>query len=400
VQAIRVAQMIDGTGAEPVAGVTIVIDGERIVEVTPGGAIPAGATVLYDGPGCLLPGLIDAHVHLTFDGSADPVATMKAEEDPRLLIRAAGNAQRALRAGITTIREVGAKNDVIFTLKGAINEGLIVGPRLLVAGRPLTSVKGHCWFMNGECADEEELLRTMHRQIDLGADLTKVMASGGGMTIESNMREPQFSAGALTRLVRESHARGRHVSAHCHATASIVNSIEAGVDTIEHCSWMTDEGSSIDDATLADLATSGIVVVPTLAPLATAVELGRALRNQEAGQSLAAMFEHRLNNVRRMRAAGVPMIAGSDAGVNGLAHDAGIGEIILMTRVGFTPVQAIHAATGHSARVIGLDEGAATVTAGQLADLVLVDGDPAADITAIRKVRLVLKSGAVVHRAA
>jgi imidazolonepropionase-like amidohydrolase len=396
---MRVHQLIDGTGADPVRDVVVVLDGDRIASVTSGGAIPSGATVIYDGPGTLLPGLIDAHVHLTFDGSPDPVATMKAEDDPILLVRAAGNAQRALRAGITTIREVGAKNDVIFTLKQAINSGLITGPHLLVAGRPLTSVKGHCWFMNGECASEDELLTLMHRQIDLGADLTKVMASGGGMTVESNVREPQFTAAELTRLVRESHGRGRHVSSHCHATASIVNSIEAGVDTIEHCSWLTYEGSDIDDAILADLIARGIVVVPTLAPIAAALASGR-MSSVAGTLTPEAFFEHRLNNVRRMRAAGVPMIVGSDGGVNDLAHDAGIDEIILMTRVGFTPVEALHAATGHSARVIGIGDVAGTVAAGQRADLVVVAGDPATDITAIRDVEVVIKSGVVVHRAA
>jgi imidazolonepropionase-like amidohydrolase len=355
--------------------------------------------VLYDGAGTLLPGLIDAHVHLTFDGGPDPVATMKAEEDPQLLLRAVGGAQRALRAGITTIREVGAKNEVIFALKAAINSGLVVGPRLLVAGRPLTSIKGHCWFMGGEVANEEELLALMHRQIDLGADLTKVMASGGGMTVESNVREPQFTAAELTRLARESHARGRHVSAHCHATVSIANSLEAGVDTIEHCSWLTYDGSEIDDALLADLARSGIVVVPTLAPIASAVKHGR-LSSTSSGMDLKAFYEHRLENVRRMRAAGVPMIAGSDAGVNNLPHDAGIDEIILMASVGFTPVEAIRAATGHSARVIGLPEGSHTIAPGQQADLVVVAGSVAADIAAIRDVRLVARAGAVVHRAA
>ena len=398
-QAIRIEQMIDGTGADPRASVMVLIDGGRIASVEAGGAIPAGADRLYDGPGTLLPGLIDAHVHLTFDGGPDPVATMKAEEDVQLTVRAIGGAQRALRAGITTIREVGAKNEVIFAVKAAINAGLVVGPRLLVSGRPLTSIKGHCWFMGGEVANEEELLALMHRQIDLGADLTKVMASGGGMTVESNVREPQFSAGALTRLVRKSHARGRHVSSHCHATTSIANSVEAGVDTIEHCSWLTYDGSEIDDALLTDLVNSRVVVVPTLAPIAAAVKSGRA-GTVGAGMTVEAFYEHRLNNVRRMRAAGVPMIAGSDAGVNNLPHDAGIDEIVLMASVGFSPVQAIHAATGHSARVIGLPEGAHTIAPGQSADLVVVAGDVASSIDAIRDVLLVVRAGAVVHRAA
>lgn len=395
-EAIRVAQVIDGTGAAPLAGMTVLLDDGQIVSITAGGAIPSEATILYDGDGTLLPGLIDAHVHLTFDGSADPVATMKAEEDPILLVRAAGNGQRALRAGITTIREVGAKNDVIFTLKDAINRGLIIGPHLLVSGRPLTSVKGHCWFMNGEVANEDELLALMHRQIDLGADLTKVMASGGGMTVESNVREPQFSAAELTRLVTESHQRGRHVSAHCHATVSIVNSVAARVDTIEHCSWMTYEGNDIDDSILADLVASGVVVVPTLAPIASAVRHGRIGR-MVAGGDLQAFYEHRLSNVRRMREAGVPMIAGSDAGVNYLPHDAGIDEIILMTEVGFTPLEALRAATGYSAEVIGIGAVAGTITPGKRADLVIVGGDPATDIRAIRNVRQVIKSGQVVY---
>lgn len=398
-QAIRISRLVDGTGAAPVEQVTVLIDGDQIASVTPGGRIPDDATVLYDGPGTLLPGLIDAHVHLTFDGGPDPVATMKAEDDPLLLVRAIGGAQRALRAGITTIREVGAKNDVIFVVKEAIDSGLVIGPRLLVAGRPITSVKGHCWFMGGEVANADEMLALMHRQIDQGADLTKVMASGGGMTVESNVREPQFTAGELSRLVAESHARGRHVSSHCHATASIANSLEAGVDTIEHCSWMTYDGTEIDDALLAELARSGIHVVPTLAPIAMAVKHGRIGR-MASGMDATAFYEHRLNNVRRMRAAGVPMIAGSDAGVNHLPHDGGIEEIILMVDAGFTPVEAIQAATGRSAAVIGLPTGAHTVTAGQTADLVVVAGDVAADITAIRTPRLVLRSGRVVHRVA
>ena len=326
---VHASVLIDGTGAEPVAdGVVLFADG-RITYAGAARNAPstAGAARVYDGSGAIVPGLIDCHVHLTFSGDADPVGRMQAEDEDMLLLRAAANARRALAAGITTVRDCGGYGDVTFRLRRAIAAGIIPGPRIWLCGRPLTSPRGHCWFMNGEVDSPDALVNTAEEEVRRGACFVKVMASGGALTPGSDPRRCQFEAPALARLVACAHALGRRVAAHAHATASIRDSLAAGVDTIEHATFLSpgDGGEPVlDGAVLARLVSTRTTVVPTLAPLHGAAHAGRRTNLLGPSQDMGAFYRRRMEAVRQMHEAGVRLVAGSDAGVTDTPFDSGL----------------------------------------------------------------------------
>jgi imidazolonepropionase-like amidohydrolase len=343
-----------------------------------------------------MPGLIDCHVHLTFSGDADPVGRIRAEDEDMLLVRAAANARCALRAGITTVRDCGGYGDVTFRLRRAIAAGVITGPRLWLCGRPLTTPGGHCWFMNGEVDGTEALVATAEEEVGRGADFVKVMASGGSLTPGSDPRRRQFDSEALARLVTRSHALGRRVAAHAHATASIGDCLDGGVDTIEHATFLSPDDGGVpllDEAVLARLVGSGVTVVPTLVPVHVAAQAGRATSLAGIGQDMGAFYGRRLDVVRRMHEAGVRFVAGSDAGVTNTPFDSVVDEVCLLAQVGMTPLEAIAAATGRAAEALGLRETVGTLRPGLAADLLVLAENPLARITALKRPVLVLQAG-------
>ena len=398
---VHASVLIDGTGAEPVLdGVVVFADG-RITYAGPARDAPpaADASILYEGGGTIVPGLIDCHVHLTFSGDADPVGRMQAEDEDMLLLRAAANARRALVAGITTVRDCGGYGDVTFRLRRAIAAGISPGPRLWLCGRPLTSPGGHCWFMNGAVDSPDALVSTAEDEVRRGADFVKVMASGGALTPGSDPRRRQFEAPALARLVACAHALGRRVAAHAHATASIRDSLAAGVDTVEHATFLSpgDGGAPVlDEAVLARLVSTGTTVVPTLAPIHSAAQAGRRTSLLGSGQDMSAFYRRRMAMVRHLYEAGVRLVAGSDAGVTDTPFDSGLDEVCLLAQVGLVPLEAIAAATGWAAAALGLEETVGTLRTGRAADLVVLAENPLENIAAIKRPVVVMQSGRVV----
>jgi imidazolonepropionase-like amidohydrolase len=379
---IRAGTLIDGTGAEPQHDRAVYIEGGLIVDVGPGGRVPSDADLLDLREYSVLPGLIDAHVHLVFSAGSNALADVLKEDDQRLLLRGVAAARQALRGGITTVRDLGGRGGVTFRLRDAIADGIVAGPRILAAGSPITITGGHCHFLGLEANGEAEVRAAARGQLKAGADCLKIMSTGGRMTPGTNTTLAQYTVNELTAAVEEAARAHVPLAAHALGTAGIRNATAAGVTTIEHCNWLGADGSVQFDESLAhQMASSGVAVVATLTPL------------QRAAPTLR---EEVLWCMRRMRELEVPFVAGTDAGVSLLPFDSLPRELEIMVEdVGMTPLEAIHSATGRSAQVLGIS-GVGTLEPTQRADMLVVEGDPSGRIRDLRAQRMVLKGGVTV----
>jgi imidazolonepropionase-like amidohydrolase len=306
-----------------------------------------------------------------------------AEDDQQLLLRGVAAARQALGAGVTTVRDLGGRGGVTFRLRDAIASGLIAGPRVLAAGSPITITGGHCHFLGLEADDEASVRRAARGELKSGANCLKVMATGGRMTPGTNTGVAQYTVAEIRAAIDEAQRSNVTVAAHALGTAGIRNATMAGVNTIEHCNWLgPDGGVEFDESVAVQMANQGTAVVPTLTPLK---------------RSAPALREAVLQCMRRMAALGVPIAAGTDAGVALAPFDSLLGELeLLVSEVGLTPVDAIHAATGSAARSLGIGASVGTLVTGRAADLIAVDGDPSMRIEDLRSVRMVMKAGRAV----
>jgi imidazolonepropionase-like amidohydrolase len=347
-----------------------------------GGEGPAARTI--DVSGCtVLPGLIEAHAHLCWNAQPDWREVYNAESPERVLLRMAANAGRMLRAGITTVRDLGAPTHLAVALRDAVRDGLVEAPDLLVSGAPITTTGGHCYFLGGEADGELAVRVAVRERAKAGVDWIKIMASGGNMTPGSNPFAAQYRVEEVRAAVEEAHRLGRRVAAHAHGVAGIRVAVEAGVDTIEHCSFQTPAGSEKDDAVIAQIAAKGIAVSPTVS-----VGLAR--------QKGTERYDRRAAVVRQLLAAGCRVLASTDCGIPNVPHEALAGGLrALAEAAGLSPVETLRLATSRSAEILGLaDRG--VIEPARRADLLVVEGDPTEDLGALDKVRLVVAAGRVV----
>jgi imidazolonepropionase-like amidohydrolase len=372
------------TGSETVVDGAVVL-GDRLVSwAGRAQALPEeyGGLPRTDYPrATILPGLIDSHVHLGFDGGPDPAARMRAETDEQQLVLMLRNARDLLGVGVTTARDLGTRSFLSVVVRDAIAPGLARGPRLVVAGPPVTVTGGHCWFMGGEADSEDDLRRIVRTQHKHGADLIKVMATGGFMTSGSAPWYAQFTTEQLAVIVAEARRVDMAVAAHAHGLEGIRRAVAAGVTTIEHCSWVTETNERFfDERAAAEIAERGIVVCPTInvnAPYVT------ELTGITVGE-----------NVPRMWEMGVRIIAGTDAGIDNTPHHQYAGGLAAMVSLlGFSPAEVIAMATTEAAAALGLDAVTGRLAPGYEADLIVVDGDPLADIAALGRLRRVVARG-------
>jgi imidazolonepropionase-like amidohydrolase len=372
------------TGDENVVDGAVVV-GDRLLEwAGPAARLPAeyASWPRSDYPGAtILPGLIDSHVHLGFDGGPDPAARMRAETDEQQLVLMLHNARDLLGVGVTTARDMGGRAYLGVVVREAIAAGLARGPRMVVAGPPVTVTGGHCWFMGGEADSEDDLRRMVRTQHKRGADLIKVMATGGFMTSGSAPWYAQFTAAELAAIVAEARRVDKPVAAHAHGREGIRRAVEAGVTTIEHCSWVTETNERFfEERVAAQMAEGGIVACPTINVNAPYVA---KLTGIAVGE-----------NVKRMYEMGVRIIAGTDAGVDNTPHHQYAGGLAAMvTLLGFSPAQAITMATTEAAAALGLGAVTGRLAPGYEADLIVVDGDPVSDIAALGRLRRVIARG-------
>jgi imidazolonepropionase-like amidohydrolase len=360
--ALANARLIDGTGAPPRSGVTVTVDGGRILSVDEAPP-PQGAGVLDLEGRTLLPGLIDAHVHLSSLGSGVPGDL--AEYGLALAAR------RMLEGGITTVRDLGSYGRSLFRLREAIQAGFCPGPRLVLCGQIVaaTSPGGRSFpGMYCEADGADGMRRAVREQIRQGVDFVKVMSTGALTVAEEDVNPAQLTAEELAAVVDESHRMGLSVASHAEGLDGIRLSVEAGVDTLEH-GEMACEGPDV----LAAMAERGIVLVPTLCVFDLVADTDLFPEwMRERGRFLRESAER---TVAAARAAGVAMAMGADAG----PHGENARELVRLVEAGLTPMEAIVAATATASRASGLEAEVGTVSPGKVADLLVLDGDPLED---------------------
>lgn len=320
-----------------------------------------------------LPGLMDAHVHLELDPSRGAPPAADEARDPKAM---AARAAAMVRAGITTARDLGGGTWAELRLRDRIVRGDIPGPRLLCAGQPLTRPGGHCHFWGGAVDGLAEAGRHIQRQVDAGVDLLKVMATGGIFTRGSDPGRAQFDLPTLQGIVALAATHGLPVAAHCHGVEGIDFAARAGVRTIEHCSWMGKDGWAANyDASVAQtILARGVWISPTV--------------NAGWQRYLDASDPTKLHNIRAafqaMQALGIRFVASTDAGIPGVRHhDLGRALDVYRRIVECSPAAALRSATVDAARALGLDRVTGTLAPGLSADVLLVDGDPLADLSVL-----------------
>ncbi len=398
-------RLIDGTGGAPLPDAILAVADGRVAAVfqgqVPDGAVPDDATTL-DCRGCtLLPGLIDAHVHLNLPGDGTTLEDAMRESDGVLTATAAFAAARALQSGITAVRDMGAARATVFDVRRSMALGHGQGARILACGQPITITGGHTWYLGGEADGEDALRRKVREMVKLGADFIKVMASGGG-TVGTASWLPAFRPQELAAITDEAHRMERRVAMHCLCAAATDAAIAAGADHIEHAGFIVDAAGrqEYEPATAERLARSGLPVSATLAVAGCAVAAmerldGRTPEQQAFLDRWRRMLDVNLAQFGRMLEAGVRFVAGTDAGWRFTGIDALPLELALMHGGGMAAPAVIAAATGGCAAALGLQDEAGTLRPGMPADVIAVAGDPLDDLRSLSSVRLVVQGGVV-----
>ncbi|MEV4648319.1 amidohydrolase family protein [Saccharopolyspora sp. NPDC049357] len=383
--------ILTGRAGQTVPKGAVLVDDDRIVATGHRDDVSRQASneaVLHEYAGhTVLPGLINCHVHLALDASSEPLQHYLDSDDTDLLLAMAGRAQAAARSGVTTLRDLGDRNGLVFHLRNAIEHGALAGPRILAAGAPLTPPNGHCHFFGGEVDGEDDIRARIRDSADRGADLIKIMASGGQITPTSPpMWASQFTGEQLHLAVSEARSAGLPVAAHAHGTEAIAEAVDAGVSTVEHCTWMTGGGGyDTRDDVAKTMAERGIHACLAWPPH------WRAFLDR-LGPDRAKQI---VSRVRWMRDLGVPMIPGTDAGLRGSSFTGYAEALGLYEYLGFSRDEIIEMATTTAAEALGLND-VGSIASGYSADLIAVEGDPRTDLAPLSKPRLVIARGELI----
>lgn len=386
---ITAARVLTGPGGEHVEDGAVLVQDGTVTAAGPRAAVealaPDGTARRDFGEATVLPGLIDCHVHLAFDGSDDPVTALQNSDDESLLAGMAERARRLLGSGVTTVRDLGDRNGLALRLRDAVAEGALPGPRILSAATPVTAPGGHCWFFGGEVDGPDALRDLVRRNIDAGADVIKVMATGGGHTRGGPaVWQSQFTADELRLVVEEAGRAGLPVAVHAHGTAGIEAAVAAGVSTIEHCTWMAEDGGFDLREDLVDaIKAAGIHVCTATSPNWRG--FAERVGHERAEELFASM--------RWMAKLGVPMIAGTDAGVTRAVFDKFVNSLEFYQYLGIPLAKIVDMATVDAALALGVGGEVGRLAPGYRADVLVVDGNPLVELDALRRVRFVLADG-------
>ena len=397
--ALKAARLFDGKGDISNQPALIVVSGDKIKAI--GGQVPEGAAVIDLGDATLLPGFIDAHTHLTEDFNPDYNGARLLDLTrtiPEDAIRATVNARKTLLAGFTTVRDVGSRDFLDVGLRNSINSGIVPGPRMLVAVHALGATGGHCDSTDGfrfglfghETGPEDGVINSADQaryavrfNIKHGADVIKTCATGGVLSPTDDVDVPQLSQAELDALVGEAHALRRKTAAHSHGAEGTKRAVRAGIDSIEH-------GTFVDDEALRMMREKGTYLVPTLSVRSGLAESKfPALVREKADLAVKAQD----SMVRRALATGVKIALGTDAAV--YPHGNNALEFVLMVSDGMTPAQSLRAGTSAGADLLGLQTKIGTLETGKLADIVAVPGNPLEDIKVTQSVLFVMKEGRI-----
>lgn len=336
----------------------------------------------------ILAGLVDAHVHLCYGGTEERAESPQGEDEEDIAEAMIGRARELLEAGVTTARDLGSPGQLGVRVRDMLVAGRAVAPRLLVANAPLTIPTGHAWQHGGVCQDIGDLCQRVRERYDEGADLVKIMVTGGGTTPGSDPARLQFGLPEVHAVVEEAASLEMPVAAHAHGTEGIAVSLEAGVSTIEHCTWMGEGrtiGGAWDPALVEELARQGTPVCPTASALWDRMP--------------AARRQAKIDTVHRMYGAGVRLVAGTDAGVKGVRHGDYVTGLLALRECGLSAAEVLGAATKVAATALGIGSSVGTLELTKAADVIAVEGNPLKDVGSLRDIRWVMRSGQVVYRA-
>jgi imidazolonepropionase-like amidohydrolase len=395
---IRPGHVLDVRTGQLRANQAIVIEGDKIMQIAASGDVKAaeGDTSIDLPDATLLPGLIDMHTHLTFDLNSLGYQGLGIST-AREALHGARNARRTLEAGFTTVRNLGAFDYADIALRDAINDGDVIGPRIVASGPALGITGGHCdenllppafHFQGGGVADGVEGVQHKVREvIKYGADVIKICATGGVLSKGDDPNASQYTLEEMKAIVADAHRLGRRVAAHAHGAQGVRWASEAGVDSVEH-------GHLMDDAAISTLKKNGTYLVPTLF-------LGEYMeKNMEhsdvpdfSKQKMRDVIAAMRQNVGKAFAAGVKVAFGTDAAV--YPHGLNAGEFHVYVKLGMTPLAAIQTATINAADLLGWTGRVGSLEPGKWADMIAVDGDPTKDVTILEHVKFVMKGGAV-----
>jgi len=403
---IHAGRVIDGVAKQSVSERTIVVDAGRIVAIEKGYRAPSQGDQVIDLKGStLMPGLMDMHVHITSEYSRTSEIDRFKKDGPDVALDGAMFAERTLQAGFTTVRDLGDGFRASIALRNAINAGKLAGPRIFAAGKSIATTGGHAdptngWAdylggsqvgpIEGVVNGAEQAAQAVRQRYKEGSDLIKITATGGVLSVAKNGLNPQFTEEEIRSIVETARDYGFKVAAHAHGAEGMKRAVRAGVDTIEH-------GTFMDDETMKLMKERGTYYVPTVTAGAWVFD-----RSKEDGffpavvRPKAAMIGPQIQGTfAKAYKAGVKILFGTDTGVS--AHGQNAREFVLMVEAGMPAMEAIQSATSVAAKYLEIDDRLGSVEVGKLADLVAVPGDPIADITAMQRVHFVMKDG-IVHR--
>ena len=396
--AIKAGRVLDVRTGQMVQNAMIIIEGERIVAVGPTVTIPAGAEVIDLKSMTILPGLIDSHTHLTFDPGVGGLVGLT-RSPSREALTGAKNARVTLLAGFTTVRNVGANGYSDIALRDAINAGDVPGPRILASGPTLSITGGHAdenflpydfHHKSDGVADGVDGVRAKTREIiKYGADVIKFCATGGVLSLGDDPKHSAFTLDEMKTIVAEAHRLGRKVAAHAHGGDGLKQAVLAGVDSIEHGTYIDDEGIRL-------MKEKGAYLVPTMYLTDWFLENYEKLGLPpqivaKAKEVMPAMKKNLAHAIQQ----GVPVAFGTDSAV--YPHGLNAREFAVLVRMGLTPLQAVQSATVNASKLLGIEDKAGAVEAGKYADIIAVEGDPTKDVTELERVKFVMKGGKVIR---
>src|SRR6266581_1340843 len=406
---LKAARLFDGKSKALMQNGVVIVQGDKIVDVGNNLSVPDGARVIDLGDATLSPGFMDAHTHLTLDYSGDYNQRRLHELDLNVseqAIRATMFARATVEAGFTTVRDLGSRfvasrEFVDVALRNSINKGTIVGPRMLVATKGIGATGGHFDptsgfrdflfgrepdYSDGIADGPEEIRKAVRFEVKNGADVIKGAVSGGVLSLADEVDTPQLTPAEMAALVDESHRLRKKVAVHCHGDQAAREAIEAGVDSIEHGSFMKPE-------TLTRMKSKGIFLTPTL--MATEWIMSKLDNYPPALQAKAkAAAAARSDMFRNAVKLGVKISFGTDAAV--FPHGQNAREFKVMVDLGMTPIDALKCATSNDAELLGIGQKVGTLEKGKLADVIAMPGDPTSDITATERVSFVMKEGKII----
>jgi imidazolonepropionase-like amidohydrolase len=402
---LKAAAVLDVDAGRVIPDGYVLVDGEKIrswgkrVDLP---SLPPDTALLSFPRQTLLPGLINCHAHLGMPSGGQPFYLEQSDE--MALLTAVRNMRTEQSAGITTVRDCGDQNGVLFALRRAVNHGILDGPRFILCGPPLTTSGGHAHFLGGVADGPAEIARAVRRRVADGADFIKLIGTGGG-TPGTQPDQASYTRDELAAAVVEAHRLDVPVTVHCRGIPGIVNAIEAGVDQIEHaCFEQTDGTLSFDPKLARRMAQAGICVTPTIQLYRDAqahLQKEAAARGLNADEQkhlagLPAVIESKRQALQGFLSAGVTVVAGNDAGLPYTGFGCLWQELDAMMSGGMTAMQAITAATAAAAQMLRMEDQIGSIQPGKQADLIVVDGNPAEDISALSRVQLVMQAGRIV----